>query len=478
MSELEKVLAEVLEKIVPPPEEEERVAEEVGRALDALGKALEELSIEAVAEVEGSFAKGTWLSGDVDVDVFLLFDPSVGVEEMRGKSLSAAKRAAEKLGVGWTERYASHPYLTLKLSSCDMDVVPAYRVSDPSRIKSPVDRTPFHTQYVKRRLGERPELKNEVRLLKRFAKGVGIYGAEIRVEGFSGYLLELLAIHCGSFLGVLRAAASWRPYGVVIDIEKHYSDRRQVLERFEDPLVVVDPVDPRRNVASPVSLENLSKFVAAARAFLREPSTRFFFPVAPKPRRLEEVLRGRAVAAVKLQVPPMPEDVLWGQARRALKALSSGLERLSFKILGSSAWAEGSELVLLFELETLELPPLEKHRGPPVYSKHDERFVSQYLKGECIAGPYVDGDKWVVIRPRRLRKTSEALAKLLRTYNVGEHITKCAREGFVICTGEEVLGISASESFRRHLYEWLIRRPPWLWNDDAEAWEKQSEGSA
>jgi len=467
MSGLEEVLREALRRVTPSPEEGERVARAVEAVRGALRSALEELSVEAAVEVEGSFAKGTWLPGDVDVDVFLLFDPSVSLEDVRAWALAAAEAAARRLGVGWVKRYASHPYLTLKLDACDVDVVPAYRVPDPSQIKSPVDRTPFHTRYVVKRLGERPGLAGEARLLKRFMKGVGVYGAEIRVEGFSGYLIELLAIHYGSFLDTIRAAARWRPYRVAIDIEGHYASAREALQRFREPLVVVDPVDPRRNVASPVSLESLSRFIAASREFLRRPSLAFFFPPEPEPSGLEELLEGRGVVAVKMGVPELPEDILWGQAKRALRALASGLERFGFRVFSTSAWSDGSELVLLFELEQLTLPPLEKHEGPPVHSDHDERFLSKYAGGACVAGPYVEGDRWVVIRPRTIRSAPEALEKLLRTYNVGGHIAEGVKRGFAVLVGREVARASGSGDFRLHLYEWLVRRPRWLQREQA-----------
>jgi tRNA nucleotidyltransferase (CCA-adding enzyme) len=462
MTQVEELLREVLERVTPTPAERERVSLAVSRVVRALERAARELQAKVEVEVEGSFAKDTWLSGDVDVDVFLLFEPDVPVEELRSKGLQIARRAAEMLGVGWRERYASHPYLTLELGVCEVDAVPAYRVPSPAHIKSPVDRTPFHTAYVKRKLDANPSLRGEVRLLKRFAKGIGVYGAEVKVEGFSGYLLELLAIHYGSLVSTLEAAAGWRPFRTVVDLEGHYSDPREALRRFREPLVVVDPVDPKRNVASPVSLDSLGRFIAAARAFLRKPGLEFFYPNPPPPRQPDELVKGRAVAAVKLRVPQLPEDVLWGQAKRALRALAHGLERLGFKVFDRAAWAEGGELVLLFELESLELPPLEKHYGPPVYSDHDARFVSKYAEGGCAAGPYVEGDKWVVIRPRRVRRADEALAKLVATYNIGEDLTPSARSGFEVYAGEGVLGASASAGYKRFLAEWLARRPPWL----------------
>ncbi|MEM2822988.1 MAG: CCA tRNA nucleotidyltransferase [Thermofilaceae archaeon] len=466
MNEFEAVLAEVLRRVTPSPEERERVGAVVENVVEGLRKAVAELALRAEVEVEGSYAKDTWLSGDVDVDVFLLFDTGVSLEELRAGGLAAARMAAQLVGARCVERFASHPYLTLLLDACSIDVVPAYRVPSPLQIRSPVDRTPFHTSYVKRRLDEKPELRKDVRILKRFAKGTGVYGAEVKVEGFSGYLLELLVIHYGSFPDFIRSAARWKPYKVIIDIEGHYPNKRSILERFKDPLVVIDPVDPDRNVASPVSLESLSRFIAAARAFLRKPSIHFFYPVTPEPRQLEALLEGRAVAAVKLRVPTLPEDILWGQVKRALRALQSGLERFGFPVIGASAWAEGGEVVLLFELETLELPPLERHEGPPVYSDHDERFISAYAAGRCVAGPYIEGDRWVVIRPRKVRNAREALTKLLSTYNIGEHLTECAKSGFQILTGGEVVKASTLDSYRAHLYGWLTRKEPWMLEAD------------
>lgn len=461
MSEMDAVLAEVLRRVTPSQEERERVDATVGRVIEELRKAVAELSLKAEVEVEGSYAKDTWLSNDVDVDVFLLFDESVSLDELRAGGLAAARRVAELIGARSLERFASHPYLTLLLDACSVDVVPAYRVSSPSQIRSPVDRTPFHTSYVKRRLDEKPELREDVRILKRFAKGIGVYGAEVKVEGFSGYLLELLVIHYGSFLNLIKSAARWKPYRVVIDVEDQHAEERFILELFKDPLIVIDPVDPNRNVASPVSLESLCRFIAAARAFLRRPSIHYFYPVTPEPRQLEALLEGRAAIAAKLRVPPLSEDILWGQVKRALRALRSGFERFGFHVIGASGWAEGEEVVLLFELETLELPPLERHLGPPVYSDHDERFISAYASRGCVAGPYIEGDRWIVIKPRKVRDAREALAKLLSTYNIGEHLTECARRGFQILTGGEVLKASTLESYRAHLYGWLTRREPW-----------------
>src|SRR5436190_1381599 len=113
--------------------------------------------------------------------------------------------------------------------------------------------------------------QNDVRLLKAWAEGIGVYGAEAKVLGFSGYLCELLVLKYGSFRGVLENSLSWRPT-TVLELD------RPPARTFTEPLVVVDPVDPNRNVASAVGVEQMATFVHAARAYLQAPSERFFFP--------------------------------------------------------------------------------------------------------------------------------------------------------------------------------------------------------
>lgn len=455
-----EILAEVLRRETPTESKVLEVDQAVQQVLTTLKHILDTEGVKAEVEVEGSFAKGTWLPGDVDVDIFLLFDPVIPLEKLREIGLRIAVKAAESLGVNYKRMYASHPYLTLELHTCEVDIVPAYKVFFPSEIKSPVDRTPFHTRYVKTRLEDKPELKGEIRILKRFMKGIGVYGAEIRVEGFSGYLVELLTIHFGSFTSVLKAASTWKPYKVVIDLENYYSDPQEALRRFNEPLVVVDPVDSKRNVASPVSLECTCRFIAASRAFLRAPNLRFFYPTKTgQLPELQELLKSRAIVALHIEIPELPEDVLWGQAKRALKALSHGLEKYGFNILASTAWSQGKELILLFEFEELMLPPLEKHYGPPVYSGQDVKFLEKYASS--VAGPYVEGERWVVIRPRRVRQVEDAVSKLLSSYNIGEHLTSSLKAGYKLFTGESVVDASSNENFRTFLAEWLIRKPSW-----------------
>lgn len=296
--------------------------------------------------------------------------------------------------------------------------MPCYDVRDPSRIKSAVDRTPFHSRYVSEHIKGR---EDEVLLLKQFMKGIGVYGSDLRTGGFSGYLAELLVIHYGSFLSVLKGASTWRP-GTRIDLAPGAEIRA--------PLVVIDPVDPNRNVAAALTLDRMSQFVAAARCFLRSPDISFFFPpeahaMSPDEIRAEIERRGTEFILLEIGAPDMVDDVLYPQMRKAEASIRNLLEREGFQVLRSDVDLVRGDAIrarLLFELSIWELPAVKRHTGPPVWeADHASRFV----KGNAspLSGPYIDNGRLVVEIPRRYRRAVDLLEGEVHRVSLGRHLS-------------------------------------------------------
>ena len=50
------------------------------------------------------------------------------------------------------ERYASHPYVTGYIEGYYVDFVPCYNIKNSDELKSAVDRTLLHTEYIKSKL--------------------------------------------------------------------------------------------------------------------------------------------------------------------------------------------------------------------------------------------------------------------------------------------------------------------------------------
>lgn len=346
----DEIEEEVLNRVKPTPQDYQQmkeVIEEVMSRLEGLD-----------ASVQGSFSKDTWLRGDADLDVFIFFPTDVGKEHLKEKLHIIEERLK---GVNYSIAYAEHPYLRAFIKEIEVDIVPALKLEQGSRPMTAVDRTPLHTKFVLEHTD--PYTRDQVRILKRFLKGIGIYGAEIRVKGFSGYVAELLVIRYGSFRQVLEEASKWR-HQVVVDL---VSPKKQ----FDEPLVVVDPVDPYRNAASAVSLKNLATLVMASRSYLKHPSLDFFYP---KDVETEEMSGDILVYRVKSR--DSSPDVLWGRVWRALGRIRSDLEGGGFKIVYQTAWNEGEEIYIGIELESLTIPPTFTHTGPYYYdSQYSESFL-------------------------------------------------------------------------------------------------------
>ena len=195
---------EVLATLRPTQQERDHVCGLAKRLLASIAE-----SGKAQGMVVGSIARHTWLRGDRDLDVFMLFDPSLPREELELQGLALARSIAGAYTDKFHEKYAEHPYINANIDDVDVDLVPCYKVDSATKIQSAVDRTPFHTRYITDKING---LIDDVLLLKRFTKAGGIYGSDQMTEGFSGYLCELLVLHYGGFTPLLEAAAGWRPH--------------------------------------------------------------------------------------------------------------------------------------------------------------------------------------------------------------------------------------------------------------------------
>ncbi len=463
-SEAMDVLDAVLRRIKPGLEERRRVGKVAARVLSETLKLIKEFHINATPEYHGSYAKDTWTSSNADLDLFILFPSFVPLEDVISKGLTLAWALAKRLRARAQENYASHPYLELEVDRVRVDVVPAYKVSSVEEIKTPVDRTRLHTIYVLRNLPRKA--RDDVRLLKQFMRGIGVYGAEIKVQGFSGYLAELLVVAFGSFISTLKNAAEWRPFKTVIDIEGYYPGRA-IPPKMRGPLVVVDPVDPNRNAAAAVSLESMARFIAAARLFIRKPSLSFFFPALSSPTisEIQQIIRSRGthIFALSFPKPSFPEDAVWGQLRRSERGIRKFLEKLGFPVYGVTSWICGGEAIILVELGFGKLPQVKEHRGPPVYSENAEKFVEKYIESkEVVAGPFIKGNRWMVLKRRREVEVEKILMERITEVGLSPHVLKAVRESVRVYVGVDVAEACRDEEYIRFLYSWLKRREKWL----------------
>src|SRR5437870_2129948 len=306
---IQPILDQNAKKVVPSDDERARMSQLAQSLKDQVQSILDDASLGGIVSIQGSYARDTWLSGEADLDIFATFPPTMERREWTEKVLPAIRKGIEAKTI---DRYAEHPYLEFHTDSVRVNVVPCYSV-EKGEWKSATDRTPYHTEYMKEHLTK--EMRLEARLLKRFMKGIRSYGAEIRVGGFSGMLVETLILHYRSFLGTLVQASNWKPI-IFLDIERAIGGQDSRAREFGSPLVVIDPIDPNRNLAAAVRDDKLWGFVAASRQLQKHPGTWYFFPPKFKPKTKAQFSKlfehqNRDVAAISFEHPRIVPDVLW-----------------------------------------------------------------------------------------------------------------------------------------------------------------------
>jgi tRNA nucleotidyltransferase (CCA-adding enzyme) len=354
------VVAKALPLCEPSPSEERSIT-----AVAQEAKALVERHVGGMGNIVdvvfgGSFAKGTWLHGDADVDIFFKVKPSVAVEKFEELGRSVGQKALK--GHETRLRYSDHPYVEAFVKNVRINVVPCYDV-EQGKWQSAADRSPFHTEFISRNFDS--EKRKQARLLKKFFKAAGIYGAEISTGGFSGYVSEVLVLKYGSFEGVLNSAADWQERQVVV--AGGYDP--DIVKGFNSPIIIIDPVDSRRNLGTAISPESVGRFMLAARAFLAKPSIKFFKENQRGPD-AKKLLPN--VLVVEFSHKERSPDVVWGQLKRSTSAIAKQLELADFVVLRSSCVTdEKRSAALAFLLESMTLPPYTKKKGPEVFRRSD-----------------------------------------------------------------------------------------------------------
>ena len=430
----ERVVAAVRDRVDPAAEERARLREVADRLIERAETAATELCADADVLQVGSTARNTWISGDRDIDIFVRFPPELDRDTLEEYGLEVGHATVPD----GHEEYAEHPYVKGEVEGFDIDVVPCFRLESATEIRSAVDRTPFHTQYLEQRLDD--DLAGDVRVTKQFLKGIGVYGSDLRTQGFSGYLTELLVCEYGGFRPLLEAAADWHP-PVELDPEEHGR------VSFDDPLVVIDPTDPERNVAAVCAAENVARFQHYARAFLTAPRPDYFDADDPEPltdAALREHLERRATTpiAVRFDAPDLVEDQLYPQLYKSLDGITNGLDDRGFDVFRATTFADDTAVVFA-ELAVSERPAVERHEGPPIQVRdHAAGFYDAYADDPDAYGPFIEDGRYVTERPRSFTTAREFLeSDRLFDVGLGAHVETALEDDYEVLVDDEIVAL-------------------------------------
>ena len=431
MSEVSDILKQALKFVEPTQRDIDALNKVASKALVLVKEAASKFDGIVDVTFGGSYAKGTWLKDDVDVDIFVKIKQDLSEKEFEriGRELGflALKKYKPYL------RYSEHPYVEAFVGGTRVNVVPCYDV-EKGKWKSAADRSPYHTQFVINSFDD--EKRGEARLLKKFMKTIGVYGAEIAKNGFSGYVCEVLILKYGSFMNILKAAAEFGEKQV-ISIDKVNED---IVSMFKSPLIIIDPIDQRRNLGTAISYDSVGRMILAARKFIAKPELRFFRSMNTK----KQTLRfADNIVVVKFKHKKRSPDIIWGQLKSSVNAVAKQLRIYGFEVIrATTATDEDENGIFAFMLESTQLPRLITKQGPKVFNHNDSvKFLNKNLDKGNLFWIGNDGRILALINNKFVDAAAFLkflLSKNIRASGISQGLITDIKRGFDIYTGSRL----------------------------------------
>jgi len=374
----------ILKKIKPSKEEEKKI-EEVTEEL------IKKIKIkDAKIIIGGSLGKNTWLKDTHDIDLFIKFNYSKFKDKAKEIS-NVLEKALRKFKL--IRLHGSRDYFQIKYKNYSFELVPILDIKHVEQAKNITDISPLHTLWVNKQCRKRIRnvtlkrkfIRNvvsydEIRLTKAFAKAQKVYGAESYIQGFSGYVLEILTIYYGSFLNLIKSASKWKER-TIIDPKKQLKTPLIELNKskIQSPLILVDPVDKTRNASAVLSKEKYDLFIKACKEFIKTKSESFFI------KKQEKIPKNSIV----IEILPLngKKDAIGGKLNSLFNKIKKQIILNEFKIVKAN-WIWNDKVYFWFKLKSNTLPNLEIIKGPPISNKkhldnfkkkHKETFVKNNI---------------------------------------------------------------------------------------------------
>ena len=302
MTFINSIFKEVLNDIKPTQKDIVFIDEIVEKLKTLIDEKAQQLNIKYTKiEPQGSTGiKQTQLKNDFDIDLFVGLNYEFYKPKYSGLSRNKLKKESKKdflkLCKEWIIKsltlkefhnpqllYAEHPYVTVDYFAAHqkvkVDIVLFFDldleiINDYGPVTA-VDRSPWHSLFIKNELTE--EQKDDVRVLKQFFKANHSYGDKSPVGkvGFIGYSAELLICHYGSLQNLFSNFNLLKDNPIDFH-NRTINDLGKIHHFKNDYLIITDPIDKNRNVASAISEKAYNYCNQRIKDFLKHPGKQFF----------------------------------------------------------------------------------------------------------------------------------------------------------------------------------------------------------
>jgi len=162
---MEKLLKQVLKTVKPSKKEVialEKVSSCITKKLKGIAK---KLNVNSEIVIGGSASRGTWMSGNHDLDFFMRFKSEDEIRKHYRKIVTNCFKGYKLRLVHGTRDYYKFDY-----DGFDVEIVPSVKYGSPEKAGNSADISYFHINYLKKKFDNNPKLRNEVLLLKQLQR--------------------------------------------------------------------------------------------------------------------------------------------------------------------------------------------------------------------------------------------------------------------------------------------------------------------
>jgi tRNA nucleotidyltransferase (CCA-adding enzyme) len=395
-----KILKEILESNLPSKKEINKIDSEVKLFVGIIQKTINELKINAVIKIGGSYAKGTFLKKDFDCDLFIRFN-----YEYKEKNISDTLGEILK-NLNPIMIHGSRDYFQIFFKGIKFEIVPVLSINKPEMALNVTDCSPLHVDWIKKKIEKNKDLPKEILLTKLFTKSIGVYGAESYIKGFSGHVIDILIANYGSFIDLLKATQEWsilENIKTIVDIEKHSKINNK--NKIEGPIVVVDPIQYDRNAAAALSFEKYELFINKAKEFLDKPTTDFFIK---KEFNIKDISKLKNVIIIKASPLEGKIDIVGCKLLKIFEFIKKRIEE--HEIIESGwHWDKEKECYFWFSVNKLKIPESYEHIGPPESQKSNSKsFIEKHKDA------YLKNKRWYALVKRENFNLSDLVKHLIK----------------------------------------------------------------
>ena len=348
---------------------------EVKKINDVANEIISKIKLKDTATIlGGSGAKNTWLSDTHDLDIFVKFNYSK-YNDKSDKLSNLLHPVLKKKFRQVTRLHGSRDYFQIKYKGYKIELIPILDIRTYAEAKNITDISPLHIDWVGKNI---KGLADDIRKAKLFCMANNFYGAESYIKGFSGYVLEILIIHYGSFLNLLKAASKWKPKEV-IDIYNVHKDPFADLNisKIQSPLILIDPVQPDRNASAALSQEKYQKFRQLAIEYLKHPSDEFFRHKPFTKQSISKKFKAKEILMLEAVLKKDKPDIAGAKVLKAFEHIGKSLLKNEFILVHADIQFIKNKAIMYYAVEKRKLSTHKKHYGPPV---DNEKHLAAFKK--------------------------------------------------------------------------------------------------